>query len=155
MQNQTSLATFGVAKVNGEHFFIADSEQTIRAVVERMRDDACPIAVLLENEKILGVIDGGAVISQVAGQPGRWSEPARTIAASVPVVVLASCVETLRRHLRKPARTVVVINGSGLPIKVITQASWLRFLNSAVNTAIFQAYPHLDIAHSHAQPVAS
>ena len=157
MHKKSSLATVAVADVCGEHFFVVDCAHRLRAVAERMRDEVCPVAVLTENGKISGVVDGSVIISHVVAQPANWNAAAGTIAAAVPVVGPDSNREMVREHLQKQAVAVVVMNGSGLPIKVITHVSWLRFLNSTVNTAVFKASPHLDVFHSHPyiQPVAS
>ncbi len=47
-----------------------------------------------------------------------------------------------------------VTNDAGVAVKVITRASWLKFLNFSINTSIFQPSPHLEAALRHAAIVS-
>ena len=141
--NPPDLSSFHLGQVYGEHFFVTGADQTVRVVVERMRDEGCPIAVITEDSKILGVIEGSTVAQRVVGQPAQWTQPASSLVQAVPVLDVKATVEEVRRHLSDQANSIVVV-GNSEPVKVITRASWLRFLNFAINTAIFQASPHIE-----------
>ena len=145
-----NLASFRAAQVYGEHFFITGAQETVRAVLERMRDEACPIAVLTESDAIVGVIEGQTVLANVLGQPAKWTEPAVSVSVHAPILSAVSSAVGLSKLLADHA-VVIAVDSENKPIKVVTRASWMRFLNVSLNTAVFQPSPHLEPA---TQPVA-
>ena len=133
-----NLAAYQARQVYGEHYFSVDASQPVKAVVERMRDQACPIAVIVRDEKVVGIVDGGSVLQNVVARPEQWAAEVATIAAPAVTVSADAPAESLRQH----TSAVVVINSDGKPVKVVSRATWMKFLNTHINTSIFMASPH-------------
>ena len=128
-----------IDKVRGEHFLEVAPQTTTRACLERMRDEGCPVAVVLEDGKISGVVDAAAIQALVLGQPASWDQPISSVARATLVLAAGSAPAAIEASLHQGL--VVVTDGQGKPAKVISRAGWLSYLNITRNTAVFNPLP--------------
>ena len=135
MNQAQELRRIKASQLPSEHFFAVSADTPTKSVLERMRDEACPVAVLTDNHEVVGSISA-AVAAEIVGQPARWTEAASQVMTKVPVVAPDATAVEVQKALRD--NPMVVVQG---PVAVISRGTWLRFLNNNFNTMIFNRGP--------------
>lgn len=136
-----------IEKIRGEHFLEIPPEITIRACVERMRDEGCSVALISQPETaeaahlVLGAIDASVIQALVLGQPACWDQPAGSLARKIAVLPEGVGPEQVAAELGAAAALVVVLDAGGKARRVFNRSGWLSYLNITRLTAVFNPVP--------------
>ena len=128
----------------GQHFLLLATSQTVKVGLERMLDEGCPVALVVENDKVLGVVDASVVSATIVGQPASWAQTIGSVAQKAPLLPVSASASQLESALKNAPGILVLIDAQEKPVKVITRTDWLRYLNVTRNTAVFNPLPLSD-----------
>ena len=143
--NKESLNQVLASSLKGELFVTVDGETTLKAAVEKMRDQRCNVAAVIQEGTLVGVIDSNTVTQTILDSPeagDSWSRTCSVCCNKVQHVAPNQSVSDVAKQLGQ-APWIAVIEGNHIS-SLVSRAALVRSLNSLLNTQIHAYSPHCD-----------
>lgn len=139
MSLESQLGALKLGALPPARYVTAPRSMTVRAALERMRDQKLEVLVILEGDAPTGVLTAAAVRDKVLGQPAAWEQPVDTVADAVDALTPSTPLQEALRRLDAQPFLPLVENGK--IVNVLSQAGVLRHLNETLGTLHFNAAP--------------
>jgi predicted transcriptional regulator len=150
--NKESLNQVQARSLKGELFVTVDGETTLKAAVEKMRDQRCNIAAVIQEGSLIGVIDATTVTQTILDSPAQADSWLRTCQSSCSQLQQVSGDQTLAEVTTQlgQANWVAITQDKTL-LGLISRAALVRSLNSLLNTQVHSFSPHCEQGASSSQ----
>lgn len=143
--NKESLNQVLASSLKGELFVTVDGETTLKSAVEKMRDQRCNVAAVIQEGVLVGVIDANTVTQTILDSPesgDNWSRTCSIGCSKVEHVGPNQSVSDVAKQLGQ-APWIAVIDGNRV-LSLVSRAALVRSLNSLLNTQIHAYSPHCE-----------
>ena len=142
MSLESQLGALKPGALPPARYLTVPRNMTVRAALERMREQVLEVLVIVEGQTPTGVLSAAAVREKVLGQPAAWEQSVETVAEAVDCLTPQTPLkEALTRLEGQPFLPLVE---DGRVVNVLSRAGVLRHLNDALGTLHFNAAPGLE-----------
>lgn len=143
MTLEQDLQSEQVVHLDLAEYTVVESDMSVREVVQKMRADDRNCALVVENDKLVGIFTDRDVLRKVVDAPDTWERPIRELMTSAPKTVApnASVREALDLMYTGHFRNVPAVDEAGRVVGNVTHYSVICFLADHFPEEIYNLPP--------------
>lgn len=132
-----------VTDLEMSHWISVSKDATVKQAVTKMRNERIRCALVVEEEKLVGIFTDRDVLSQVIGRPEVWDKPISEAMTANPktVTTAATASEALDLMVKNGIRNLPVLNDKGGIAGSLGQRSVVRYLSDRFQVQVARNIP--------------
>jgi CBS domain-containing protein len=146
MSIEIALRQEQVVHLDLSDFAQVEPDTTIRATVDKMRQENHHCALVIDRGQLVGIFTDRDILHRVVDEPGAWDRPITTAMTSNPFTVKSSDPADVALNLMntRQFRNVPVLDDQGSVIGNLTHYAVIKYLADRFAESIYNLPPEPD-----------